>query len=146
MRGLRVRSIASLLLAGFFVGALVIAAALPASSQCYPGLACPTDQQQQKAPEAAPLQPQPGGGARPGGATRGGAEYHYVGDVRPPDDYLSLRTVPSDKGGARIMKMPAGTLFKVTEKRGVWWHVVLRDGQSGWAHSNWIVCCKTVNE
>jgi hypothetical protein len=73
-------------------------------------------------------------------------EYHYVGDVRPPDDWLSLRTVPSDKGGARVMKMPAGTLFKVTEKRGTWWHVELQGGQTGWAHSNWIRCCKYLND
>ena len=134
------RGTASHLLAGLFA-AVVLAIAPPASSQCYPGLACPTQ----------PEQPQPpadgGGGAASGGArSGGGAEYHYVGAVSPPDDWLSLRTVPSDKGGSRVMKMPAGTLFKVTEKRGVWWHVELRDGQTGWAHSNWIRCCKQLNE
>ena len=148
MRGMRVRSIASLrrydggnfwitLAAGFVVA--LIGAASPALAQCYPGLACPTEP---------PQQPQPGGGGGGAGGVgaRSGVEYHYVGDVRPPDDWLSLRTVPSDKGGARIMKMPAGTLFKVTEKRGVWWHVELRDGQTGWAHSNWIRCCKYLND
>ncbi len=134
------RGVASLLLAGLFAMA-VLAAAPPAWSQCYPGLACPTQPEQQPPANGG------GGGPASGGARGGGgAEYHYVGDVRPPDDWLSLRTVPSDKGGARIMKMPAGTLFKVTEKRGVWWHVELRDGQTGWAHINWIRCCKYLNE
>jgi hypothetical protein len=136
MRGMRVRSIASLLAAGCFIVALA-AVAPQAFAQCYPGLACPTEPQQQ---------PQPGGGGASSGGARGGVEYHYVGDVRPPDDWLSLRTVPSDKGGARVMKMPAGTLFKVTEKRGTWWHVELQDGQTGWAHSNWIRCCKYLND
>ena len=119
-----------------------------AFSQCYPGLACPTDQNQQ--------QPGTSGGGTSGGnagassgagrAGTGGVEYHFVGPVSPPDDWLSLRTVPSDKAGSRIVKMPEGTLFKVTEKRGDWWFLQLRDGKSGWAHSYWIRCCKYLNE
>ena len=112
-----------------------------AGAQCYPGLACP-DQDGSQAGT---------GGGNAGGQssakTQGsGAQYHYVGPVFPPDPWLALRTVPSSSGGKTLMKMPQGTLFKVNEKRGKWWHVELRDGQSGWAHSDWIVCCKTLNE
>ena len=112
-----------------------------AHAQCYPGLACPTDQ--------TPTTPPPQKNAPPAGPAQGaqsGGEYHYVGPVSPPDDWLSLRTVPSDKGGARIMKMPTGTVFRVKEKRDPWWYVELRDGTTGWAHSNWIRCCKSAGE
>ncbi len=111
-----------------------------AHAQCYPGLACPTDQMpanppQKTAPETNQSQ-----------SARGSVEYHFVGQVAPPDDWLSLRTTPSDKTGSRIMKMPAGTLFLVREKRDPWWRVELRDGTTGWAHSDWIRCCKSANE
>ena len=114
-----------------------------AGAQCYPGLACP-DQGGSQAGTG-------GGGSHAGGQSSAktpasGTQYHYVGPVFPPDPWLALRTVPSSSGGKTLMKMPQGTLFKVNEKRGKWWHVELRDGQSGWAHSDWIVCCKTLNE
>ena len=121
---------------------LSLAQAGAAAAQCYPGLACPDP--------GGPTKPDGGGGnARSETAGRGGrtqVEYYFVGPVNPPDDWLSLRTSPSDKLGSRIMKMPQGTLFRVTEKRGDWWFVQLRDGKSGWAHSLWIRCCKYFDE
>jgi hypothetical protein len=135
------------LIAGSALGALWLASAsLPAFAQCYPGLACPDPGGQTK--------PDGGGGTGGGnarGETQGGGartqvEYYFVGPVNPPDDWLALRTFPSDKLGSRIMKMPEGTLFRVTEKRGDWWFVQLRDGKSGWAHSFWIRCCKYLDE
>lgn len=138
----------------FLAGAAGLAALLavawapvPARAQCYPGLACPTDQTPPAQPEPGPkprVTPSPGDGD--GAGARRGAEYHYVGTVRPPDDWLALRTLPTSREGERIMKMPQGTLFRVMRKRGEWWYVTLRDGTSGWAHSGWIVCCKIVNE
>ena len=133
-----VRGVAALVL----VGVITFAAGRPAFAQCYPGLACPTQEEQ----------PQPGGTV--GGTTGGdssrsraqGVEYHYVGPVNPPDDYLALRTLPTAKAGERIMKMPTGMLFKVIEKRGEWWFVQLQNGQTGWAHNTWIRCCKYLNE
>jgi glucose/arabinose dehydrogenase len=116
-----------------------------ARAQCYPGLACPTDPAPANPPPANPQQktaPETGLSQ----SARSGAEYHYVGQVAPPDDWLSLRTTPSDKTGSRIMKMPAGTKFLVREKRDPWWRVELRDGTTGWAHSDWIRCCKSANE
>jgi hypothetical protein len=107
-----------------------------AHAQCYPGLACPTDQTPEATPQKTPPQADPSQAARPGGG------YYYVGPVSPPDDWLSLRTLPSDRDGSRIMKMPAGTMFRVRERRDPWWFVELRDGTTGWAHSRWIRCCK----
>ncbi len=145
-----VKSWAALLLSLLFAAAL----GQPASAQCYPGLACPDSSSNNT--------PQGGGGGGTGGGDTGGSggargetqggggrtqvEYHFVGPVSPPDDWLSLRTFPSDKLGSRIMKMPEGTLFTVVEKRGDWWFVQLRDGKTGWAHKNWIRCCKYLNE
>lgn len=86
------------------------------------------------------------GDAGPRGSKTGKVEYHFVGPVNPPDDYLALRTLPTAKAGERIMKMPAGTMFKVTEKRGEWWFLELQNGQTGWAHNTWIRCCKYLNE
>ena len=138
-----VRGVAALALAAL-VGASMVSAGQPAFAQCYPGLACPTQEEQQQPPS---------GGV--GGATGGdsaarsharGVEYHFVGPVNPPDDYLALRTLPTTKAGQLIMKMPAGTLFKVIEKRGEWWFLELQNGQTGWAHNTWIRCCKYLNE
>jgi hypothetical protein len=126
---------------GLFLALTAAALATNAArAQCYPGLACPTDQAPANPPQKTPPETAPAQGAR------GGGEYHYVGQVAPPDDWLSLRTTPSDKTGSRIMKMPAGTLFLVREKRDPWWRVELRDGTTGWAHSNWIRCCKPGND
>jgi hypothetical protein len=141
-----VRAVASLL-AGL-AGLAVLGSGGLAHAQCYPGLACPTDQQQQTQPQP----PTNGGGAIQGGADGGAptrqktVEYHYVGPVNPPDDWLALRTLPTSKAGERIMKMPAGTMFRVGEKRGEWWFVTLQDGRSGWANATWIRCCKYANE
>jgi Bacterial SH3 domain len=140
-----VRAVASLPLAGL-ASLAVLLAGEPARAQCYPGLACPTDQGQQP-------QPPSSGGTGTGTGTGQGAksrtqttEYYFVGPVSPPDDWLALRTAPSGDTGTRIMKMPEGTMFKVLEKRDKWFYVQLQDGKTGWAHSNWIKCCKYVNE
>ena len=131
--------------AGLLASALLLAALSghKAAAQCYPGLACPT-------PETPPQTPPPSAppadrGASQGGGSQGaksGVEYHFVGPVLPPDPWLALRTVPSDKGGSRIAKLPEGTLFRVLERRDKWWFVELKDGTTGWAHSNWIRCSR----
>ena len=139
------RAVASLVLAGL-AGFAVLGSGERAHAQCYPGLACPTDQQQQ--PQTQPQPPANSGGAIQGGAgtKQKAVEYYYVGPVNPPDDWLALRTLPTSKAGERIMKMPAGTLFRVGEKRGDWWFVTLQDGTTGWANATWIRCCKYANE
>ena len=71
-------------------------------------------------------------------------QYHYVTGLDPKgDNFLALRTgpLPSD---VRIATMGPDTLLKVHESRGAWRRVELIDGMSGWAHSNWIACCRSV--
>jgi predicted outer membrane repeat protein len=77
-------------------------------------------------------------------------QHYYVWNTRPPDDFLALRTEPTDQSGSRILKMPNGTLLDVVEKRtDRWWRVrVVESGQEGWALSGqdthvWIHCCRT---
>lgn len=97
-----------------------------APAQCYPGLGdC-------SAPDS-------------GGQQPAGQRYYYVGPVHPPDPWLALRSEPSSSSGYRIMKMQEGTLFRLLGTSGKWYKVQLRDGTSGWAHSDWIRCCKTLN-
>ncbi len=122
-----------------FALALVAGASLgltQAEAQCYPGLPCPGQPDGQNGAGASTTAP----------AAQAKVEYHYVGPVFPPDPWLALRSVPAPKGGKQLMKMPEGTLFQVKEKRGKWWFVELRDGTRGWAHSDWIQCCKHADE
>ncbi len=70
--------------------------------------------------------------------------YHYVSGLDPNgDNFLALRTGPTP-ADVRIATMGPDTLLKVHESRGPWRRVELIDGLSGWAHSNWISCCRTV--
>ncbi|MGD9806753.1 MAG: caspase family protein [Hyphomicrobiaceae bacterium] len=70
--------------------------------------------------------------------------YAYVTGLDPNgDNFLALRTAP-DGTGVRIATMGPDTLLQIQETRGVWRRVVLLDGSTGWAHGNWIKCCRTV--
>ncbi len=69
---------------------------------------------------------------------------HYVDGLDPKgDNFLALRGGPGT-GFAQLASMEAGTLLRVVESRGDWRRVALTDGSQGWAHRNWIVCCRTV--
>jgi len=71
-------------------------------------------------------------------------QYHYVTGLDPKgDNFLALRTGPTP-ADVRIATMGPDTLLKVHESRGPWRRVELIDGMSGWAHSNWIACCRSV--
>lgn len=70
--------------------------------------------------------------------------YHYVTGLDPKgDNFLALRSGPMP-GDVRIATMGPDTLLKVHESRGPWRRVELIDGMTGWAHSNWIACCRTL--
>ena len=70
--------------------------------------------------------------------------YSYVTGLDPKgDNFLALRSSPTPDG-VRIASMGPDTLLKVVETQGAWRRVVLPDGASGWAHSNWISCCRTM--
>lgn len=66
----------------------------------------------------------------------------YVTGLDPQgDNFLALRDGPT-ADARRIATMGPDTLLKVVESRGVWRRVELLDGTGGWAHSNWIACCR----
>lgn len=70
--------------------------------------------------------------------------YAYVTGLDPNgDNFLALRTAPAG-AGVRIATMGPDTLLQILETRGVWHRVALLDGTTGWAHGNWIKCCRTV--
>jgi hypothetical protein len=84
--------------------------------------------------------------ARDGSA--GDDPLHYVGDARPPDDWLALRTEPTARSGRQLMKMPNGTQLRVLQRRNDgWWYVrVIGTNLEGWALNRvgnrvWIHCC-----
>jgi|GEM_PF-4626779 len=71
-------------------------------------------------------------------------DYHYVDGLDPDgDNFLALREGYTP-GSLRLATMESGTLLEVVEEQGVWRRVILSDGSEGWAHSNWIACCKTL--
>jgi uncharacterized caspase-like protein len=77
-------------------------------------------------------------------ADRTAETYSYVTGLDPKgDNFLALRSGPGAEG-VRIATMGPDTLLKVVESRGVWRRVVLLDGSSGWAHGNWIACCRSM--
>jgi hypothetical protein len=69
--------------------------------------------------------------------------FHYlVGLERSGDNWLALRSEPSGQRGIRLMKMGPDTLLTVLGREGEWLNVRLRSGETGWAHSKYIACCR----
>ena len=69
--------------------------------------------------------------------------FHYVSGLDPKgDNFLALRSGPNPED-VRIATMGPDTLLRVHESRGPWRRIELTDGMTGWAHSNWIACCRT---
>jgi len=68
----------------------------------------------------------------------------YVHDVRPPDDWLALRSSPSTRSGSRLRKLPSGTAIEMLgDQNGNWHRVRIADGTVGWvswARARWIRC------
>jgi uncharacterized caspase-like protein len=80
----------------------------------------------------------------PAEPTRALRSYSYVTGLDPNgDNFLALRA-GTTANAARIATMGPDTLLEVVESSGPWRRVVLLDGTSGWAHSNWIKCCRQV--
>jgi Caspase domain/YARHG domain/Bacterial SH3 domain len=80
----------------------------------------------------------------PARSTSAAEQFHYVTGLDPKgDNFLALRSASGGEG-VRIATMAPDTLLKVLESRGLWRRVQLRDGATGWAHSNWIACCRAV--
>lgn len=88
----------------------------------------------------APQRPQPDLPRAPAPAR----SYAYVTGLDPKgDNFLALRTSPTSTG-VRIATLGPDTLLDVLESQGDWRRVALLDGTTGWAHGNWIKCCRTV--
>lgn len=86
------------------------------------------------APVPAPPQPQP---------QMVPVSVHFVSGLDPNGDgFLALRE-GTTAGSRRLDKMVEGTLLQVLSKGNPWWYVRTQSGQQGYAHSNWIACCKT---
>jgi len=68
--------------------------------------------------------------------------YYIVGLNPNGDDWLALRSEPSFTRGTQIMKMGPDTLMTVVGRDGAWLHVQLTTGEVGWAHSQYLACCK----
>ncbi len=93
-------------------------------------------------PTASPSPPSPNQPTRMSKAST--ETYSYVTGLDPKgDNFLALRS-GSEPDAVRIATMGPNTLLKIAESRGVWRRVVLLDGATGWAHSNWIACCRTI--
>ncbi len=71
--------------------------------------------------------------------------FHYVTGLDPKgDNFLALRSGPRP-GDVRIATMGPDTLLQVKESNGPWRRVELLDGSTGWAHSKWIACCRSID-
>ena len=72
--------------------------------------------------------------------------YYYVTGLNPNgDNFLSLRSGPGGGAGpaTELKRMGPNTLLTLLETRGQWLHVRLLDGQTGWAFSRYVACCRT---
>ena len=70
--------------------------------------------------------------------------YHYVSGLDPNgDNWLSLRSAPSLKTGFSKTRMGPGTLLKVTGSTGDWLQVELMNGETGYAFSRYVACCRS---
>lgn len=74
--------------------------------------------------------------------------YYYVAGVNENSKYpwLALRNAPSFNSSWSATQMPNGTLLKVLERSDEWYHVRLNSGETGWANSKYVTCCREIEE
>jgi uncharacterized caspase-like protein len=81
---------------------------------------------------------------RQGAAARAAqATICFVDDVRPPDDWLALRTHPTSRSGRQLAKLPKGTRLELLgERNGAWIKVRAwsQEGWVSWQRQRWIRC------
>lgn len=110
-----------------------------AFAEAVPSSAPPSGKMGTALPPAKPAAP-----AEPFRTTIAARSYAYVTGLDPNgDNFLALRTSPGGDG-QRIATMGPDTLLQILERRGDWRRVALLDGTMGWAHGNWIQCCRTI--
>ena len=72
------------------------------------------------------------------------ASFHYVDGLDPKgDNWLALRSAPSFSAPWSATHMTPGTLLTVLNRTGEWLQVRLRSGETGWANSKFVVCCRS---
>jgi len=76
------------------------------------------------------------------------ASYYYVSGIDEGSQYpwLALRNAPSKSAPWSSTHMPNGTLLKVLDRSGEWYHVQLSSGETGWANTKFVACCRQTSE
>ncbi len=77
----------------------------------------------------------------------GEASFHYVAGIDPASRYpwLALRSAPDPNAGWSDTHLEEGTLLTVLEQQSGYSRVRLQSGETGWASSRFIACCRKVN-
>jgi SH3-like domain-containing protein len=76
------------------------------------------------------------------GAAGTGSDFHYLVGLDPGgDNWLALRSEPNMRG-VQLLRMGPQTLLTVIGRDGAWLNVRLRTGETGWAYSAFIACCR----
>lgn len=71
--------------------------------------------------------------------------FYYLTGLDPQgDNWLALRSEPSLTHGSRLMKMGPDTFLVVLARKNAWMEVRTTTGQTGWAMSKYVACCKQV--
>lgn len=59
------------------------------------------------------------------------------------DNFLALRSRPSNRQGVRLAKLGPGTLFREIGRSGDWAQVRLPTGETGWVSARYVGCCRS---
>lgn len=72
--------------------------------------------------------------------------YHYVTGLDPNgDNWLALRSAPNSKSPWSKTRLTPDMLVTVTGTSGEWHAVTLQSGETGWASSRYLACCRSGN-
>ena len=73
--------------------------------------------------------------------------YYYVTGLDPAgDNWLALRNFPSGTSGWSTTRMGPNTLLTLLGREGEWMNVRLLSGETGWASSRFITCCRAASD
>ncbi len=73
-----------------------------------------------------------------------GGNFYYVTGLDPSgDNWLALRNAPSYSSKWSSTRMGPGTLLTRLGQDGDWMNVRLQNGETGWANSKFVACCRS---
>jgi SH3-like domain-containing protein len=73
----------------------------------------------------------------------GAGKMSYVSGLDPTgDNWLAMRATPTDSVDNMLRKLPSGTRLNVVGRSGDWFQVRLQTGETGWAFSRYVACCR----